>query len=329
MPSSRHARMTRSAISPRHAIATHSNGGRHQSGSRRSRNAGDALAALVGCAAPGERLGRAYRLRRRVAVAQSRDQAPWLRAPPPARRAAARRAFARRRASRALSSACTSCTMPISRACRASKQLSREEERARLRPADARQRERPDRRRYQPESHLGEPEARVLAREHDVAAAGEPGPAAERGAVHPRDDGHRAAVDGREHGRRAFGVRHVAFVGELARCAHPVEVGPGAEGGAPSSQQHGAQAILGGERRERIVYGLDQLGVERVAALGTVEPHAHDGTVALDREAAHIRKTPKRGSGIGARAAAARPSASTRRVSRGSITPSSHRRALE
>ena len=73
----------------------------------------------------------------------------------------------------------------------------------------------------------------------------------------------------------------------------------------------------------------DQPGVEGVAPLGPVEPDARDAAVALDREAAHIRNTPKRGSGMGARAAAARPSASTRRVSRGSITPSSHRRALE
>ena len=74
---------------------------------------------------------------------------------------------------------------------------------------------------------------------------------------------------------------------------------------------------------------LDQPRVEGVAPLGPVEPHARDAAVALDREASHIRNTPKRGSGMGARAAAARPSARARRVSRGSITPSSHRRALE
>jgi hypothetical protein len=42
----------------------------------------------------------------------------------------------------------------------------------------------------------------------------------------------------------------------------------------------------------------------------------------------HIRKTPKRVSRIGAYAAASKPSARTRRVSSGSITPSSHRRAV-
>ena len=44
---------------------------------------------------------------------------------------------------------------------------------------------------------------------------------------------------------------------------------------------------------------------------------------------AYIRKTPNVVSGIGALSAAARPSASTRRVSSGSMMPSSHSRAVE
>jgi hypothetical protein len=44
--------------------------------------------------------------------------------------------------------------------------------------------------------------------------------------------------------------------------------------------------------------------------------------------AAHMRKMPKRGSGIGAPVAAARPRPRTRRVSSGSIRPSSQRRAV-
>ena len=43
----------------------------------------------------------------------------------------------------------------------------------------------------------------------------------------------------------------------------------------------------------------------------------------------HIRYRLKPGSGIGAFSAALMPSASTRRVSSGSITPSSHSRAVE
>src|SRR5262249_37615044 len=46
-------------------------------------------------------------------------------------------------------------------------------------------------------------------------------------------------------------------------------------------------------------------------------------------EAHHIRNTPNVVSGIGAFSGLARPRASRRRVSSGSVTPSSHRRAVE
>ena len=48
-----------------------------------------------------------------------------------------------------------------------------------------------------------------------------------------------------------------------------------------------------------------------------------------DRVTRHMRKTPKVVSGIGALSAAEIPSASTRRVSSGSMIPSSHSRAVE
>ena len=51
-------------------------------------------------------------------------------------------------------------------------------------------------------------------------------------------------------------------------------------------------------------------------------------TSALRHAGAYIRKMPQLGSGMGAFAAAARPRARTRRVSIGSITPSSQRRAV-
>ena len=321
--------MTRSAISPRQAIATQAKGGLTSRapaarGTRRCPRGPPARRAAR--RSPRPRAPTAGRGRRRAGRAISALAART------ACRAAAqhRRERALDGARRApLSSACTSCTRPIARACSASNSSPvRKSARACERPMRASANGR-DRRRDQPQSHLGEAEARVLAREHDVAAAGEAGAAAERGAVHARDHGHRAAVDGREHGRGALGVGDVALVRELAGGAHPLEVGAGAERGAAPRQHDCAQGLVRRERRERLVHGRDQVGVEGVAPLGPVEPHPRDAALALERETAHIRKTPKRGSGIGARAAAARPSASTRRVSRGSITPSSHRRAVE
>ena len=56
--------------------------------------------------------------------------------------------------------------------------------------------------------------------------------------------------------------------------------------------------------------------------------HPGDPTRRPEPGGGHIRKTPKCVSGIGALRAAARPSARTRRVSSGSMTPSSHSRAV-
>ena len=180
----------------------------------------------------------------------------------------------------------------------------------------------------QPEPHLGEAEARVLAREHDVAAAREAGAAAERGAVDPRDHRHGAGVDGREHRGEALGVGDVLLVRELARGPHPLEVGTGAERGAAAGEHDRAQRRVGGQQprtsraARRSCRASNALRRSGRSSQTRATPPSRSTS-----DAAHMRNTPKRGSGIGARAAAARPSASTRRVSRGSIMPSSHSRA--
>jgi hypothetical protein len=66
--------------------------------------------------------------------------------------------------------------------------------------------------------------------------------------------------------------------------------------------------------------------VQPVSTTAHTERPARQG---MGPEPAYILNTPNRGaSGIGAFRLAERPSASTRRVSAGSITPSSHSRAL-
>ena len=232
----------RSAISPRQATATHSKGGLTSRGSRRSRKAAMPSRPSVGGAPLGDRL--APPARACGAGSPSRSSAISALAArtasgPPRSTRREHALDGRRRAPS--SSACTSCTRPIACACVGVEQLAGEEQRARLRAADARERERRDRRRDEPEAHLGEAEARVLAREHDVAAAGEARAAAERGAVHARDHGHRAAVDGREHRRGELGVGQVALVRELARGAHPLEVAAGAERLPATRDDDGAQ----------------------------------------------------------------------------------------
>ena len=212
----------------------------------------------------------------------------------------------------------------------AADELAGEEQRAGLRATDARERERRDRRRDEAEPHLGEAEARVLAREHDVAAAGEAGAASERGAVDAPDDRHGAAVDGREHGRHALGVGDVLPVRQLAGRAHPVEIAAGAEGRAATREHDRAQRA---SPRPAPRTSRDTAAIRSASnALRRSGRSSHTRAMPSSRSTSTpltcgTRRSAVRGSG--ACAAAARPSASTRRVSRGSITPSSHSRAVE
>ena len=134
-------------------------------------------------------------------------------------------------------------------------------------------------------------------------------------------------VDGRLERR----LRLVAVIGrdrQQQRGGHQraVEV---AQGGAV-----GLAALLGVAGGE---HGLEQVGgrfLQRAgrrgavvgARLRSVDGHRPQPTIG---RRIYIRKTPKRVSPIGALSAALIPMASTRRVSSGSITPSSHSRAVE
>ena len=87
----------------------------------------------------------------------------------------------------------------------------------------------------------------------------------------------------------------------------------------------------GHARRDREVVEPERLRAQRAPNL----PHGAAGPLALqpvdvdERVPHHILKTPNLVCGIGALSAAESPSASTRRVSSGSMTPSSHSRAVE
>ena len=69
-----------------------------------------------------------------------------------------------------------------------------------------------------PEPDLGEPEHGVLVGDDDVADGGEPGAAAERGAMDAADHGHRQRVERREHARRRHRIVHVL----RSRCSATV-----------------------------------------------------------------------------------------------------------
>ena len=275
-------------------------------------------------------LGGARRLRRPGRRRADPRRAPWRRARPPGRRAAAAASMRSTAASSAASSGCTSWTRPIAQRVRGVEQLPGEEQRARLGAADARQANgeivagiSPSRTSVKPKrassrastmsqqqaSPVPPPSAAPCTRA--ITGTGQLSTAANMAAARSASATLRSCVSSppaRIHSRSAPAQNDAA----RARRSRPRAGRRRAASAAKASCTAAIRSASKALRRS-----------------GPVEPDARDAAVALEREPAHIRKTPKRGSGMGARAAAARPSASTRRVSRGSITPSSHRRAVE
>ena len=88
--------------------------------------------------------------------------------------------------------------------------------------------------------------------------------------------------------------------------------------------------------RSRIVRSGDGDGLDPELAAGAEDAHGDLASIRDEQLAdrafergAHMRKIPNRVSGIGASSAAEMPSASTCRVSSGSMIPSSQSRAVE
>ena len=148
-------------------------------------------------------------------------------------------------------------------------------------------------------------------------------------------------------GNGGFGAleNHTQHVGELAcvgqvlvacvvgHAAHPVQVGASAKGRAFGGQHHDAHV----RARTHLQKGGGDVGnhliAEGVAHFGLGEGDGGAVAVVGQGKGCHaclpyMRKTPNLVSSMGALRAADRPSARTRRVSTGSITPSSHKRAL-
>ncbi len=186
--------------------------------------------------------------------------------------------------------------------------------------------------RQQPEPHLGEGEASALDRHGDVGACDETGASADRRPVHAGDDRLGATVDRLEgRGHRARRLLRFRSSESVAARPHPFQVGAGREGAAGAGQITTTRTVVVAATASSIASAsaLEQARVERVAPVGPVERQGRDRAVAGQLHVAHIRNTPKVVGSSGARDAASSPSASTLRVSSGSITPSSHSRAVE
>ncbi len=120
-----------------------------------------------------------------------------------------------------------------------------------------------------------------------VGARDETAPAAERVAVHPRDDRRRAGVDRLAHLVQAHRVFDVLVIGEVDGRALPLDVGAGAEALALAGEDDDAGVP---DQRERLGQLPDQRGVEGVAPLRLGQRHAVDRAVALGAESRHGRQ---------------------------------------
>ena len=160
------------------------------------------------------------------------------------------------------------------------------------------------------------PNTARVDRDRDVGAGDEPDAAAERVAVDPRDHRLGAGVDRLEHGRaRRPRRRRFAPSAEVAarrastrcrrrrrrRCLRR-------SARSPASRRRPA-------RRTAAVSSAISAGPSAFRTSGRFRVSVATAPSRVSRTLAHIRNTPKVVSGTGARGAAARPSASTWRVS--------------
>ena len=138
-----------------------------------------------------------------------------------------------------------------------------------------------------------------------------------------------------KHARDFQRIGMILGVAEQRHRAHPVEIGARAEH-RPTRADHD-HTRFGGSFDIRKCRGDlgNQRVIESIADFGAVEPQPAHGAALLDLDvlivshaSRHMRKMPKRVSGMGCRSATARPSPRHMRVSTGSMTPSSQRRAV-
>src|SRR5690554_1063942 len=150
---------------------------------------------------------------------------------------------------------------------------------------------------------------------------------------------HRQLVQPIHQLAQRLGVPQVGGIIQLGGLAHPLDVRPGAEMPAPAAQYQQPQSVIAVQLLQRLQQLVDHLRVEGVVAGRAVQPQ---GGMALwvvfelygvewhlFPRRPYILNTPNAVSSTSAFRLAEIASPSTSRVWAGSITPSSHSRALE
>ena len=151
---------------------------------------------------------------------------------------------------------------------------ARHEQGGRSRDADPPDHVRRDDRGHDAEPRLGEREGGIGRGDRDVGDRDEAGSAANRGALHARDERHFELIERAEHRAERAGVRHVLGQREIGDPAQPTDVRPRAEGVAFAREDHcprrGVDPL---HERGQL---RDECPVERVLALRARQGEARD-----------------------------------------------------
>ena len=146
-----------------------------------------------------------------------------------------------------------------------------EEQTPRLTHADGGDDVRRNHRRHEAEFHFGKSELRRVRGDDDVAARDESDAAAVRRAVHARDGRLRQVVQRAHQFREALRIGAIVGFRQVRHAAHPVQVGAGGKRSAVAGEHDGADRGVFVELGQRVGEFVDQLVVERVVDVGTVQ----------------------------------------------------------
>src|SRR5215471_3691743 len=147
--------------------------------------------------------------------------------------------------------------------------------------------------------------------------------------MHARDDRFWALGDGQIHSSDRSRIGQIFLICVLNHPFHPVQIRACAKRFAVACEYDYTDVVAASDFSKSVGYSLNEFVVKRVVNFRTVEDNKSNVLMDLDlQHGSHIRNTPKRVSSCGAFIAAEIPRARTLRVSRGSMIPSSQRRAV-
>src|SRR5215471_4122707 len=177
--------------------------------------------------------------------------------------------------------------------------------------------------------HFGKTELHRFDSNADIARRNQSGTPAECRAMNAGDHGLGALRNGKVHLSYGSGVRKVLLVRVLNHALHPVKICAGTERLTIAGEDNDAHFITPAELGEGLGHLPREFIIKCVMDFRAVQNDKSDTLVNIDlQHGSYIRNTPNRVSSCGAFLAAEIPRPRTIRVSKGSMTPSSQRRAV-